>query len=489
MKEKYVSLLLWLAWCLSAFSCVETVVPERTVDSLPPLFPDYTEVTVPATIAPLNFRAATDCQRIDVSVKVGNEEKIHLQSDRVIAFPLKTWRKLLEEVKGGSLELTVSLRRQGKWVRYAPFRIYVSEAPADPYLVYRLVAPGYEIYSKMGIYQRSLSDFTQKPLFENTLIPSSCVNCHAFCAQSPERMSLHLRGDHGGTVLLSEGRMELLDTKAPQMLSSAVYPYWHPSGKYIAYSVNQTQQVFHAAKDERVEVLDLASDLVVYDVEKNTMFTSPLLQSSAMYETFPSFSPDGKSLYYCSARQQKLPGDYRKIRYNLCRLDFDPATAVFGTRADTLVQADSLGKSVSFPRPSPDGNYLMYTLSDYGNFSIWHREADLWLLDLRTGEKRCLDEANSPDVESYHSWSSNGRWFVFSSRRIDGLYTRLFLAYIGPDGKVGKPFLLPQEDPDSNEGLLYSYNIPEWVSGPVSLDAEEIEQKALDTRRKKAGFR
>lgn len=86
-----------------------------------------------------------------------------------------------------------------------------------------------------------------------------------------------------------------------------------------------------------------------------------------------------------------------------------------------------MGKSVSFSRPSYDGKYLMFTMSDYGNFSIWHKEADLWLVDLNTGISRSLTEVNSNDVESYHNWSSNSRWFVFSSRRIDGLIPVLLL--------------------------------------------------------------
>ena len=87
---------------------------------------------------------------------------------------------------------------------------------------------------------------------------------------------------------------------------------------------------------------------------------------------------------------------------------------------DTLYNAREAGRSVKFPRVSPDGKRLLYTVSDYGNFSIWHKDADLHMLDLSTGAIDSLPEVNSPDVESYHSWSGNSRWFVFSSRRGDG---------------------------------------------------------------------
>ena len=121
--------------------------------------------------------------------------------------------------------------------------------------------------------------------------------------------------------------------------------------------------------------------------------------------------------------------------------------------------------SVSFPRVN--GRWLLFTAADFGTFPIWHKEADLMLLDLADGTVRRVDELNSDDTESYHSWSSGGHWVVFSSRRIDGRYTRLFLSHFDGEGNFSKPFLLPQEDPGFNQLRLKSYNIPEFVKGPV----------------------
>lgn len=83
-----------------------------------------------------------------------------------------------------------------------------------------------------------------------------------------------------------------------------------------------------------------------------------------------------------------------------------PLILQFGPR-ELVYAADSMGVSATFPRISPDGRYLMFTQAQYGIFHIWHHDADLWLLDLKTGEARCMDEINSNDTESYHSWSSN----------------------------------------------------------------------------------
>ena len=117
----------------------------------------------------------------------------------------------------------------------------------------------------------------------------------------------------------------------------------------------------------------------------------------------------------------------------------------FGT-VDTICYVSDRGKSVSFPRISPDGRYLLFCMSDYGNFTIWHPETDLFLLDLTSGNIS-IPAINSNKTESYHSWSSTGRWIVFSSRRGDGLYTRLYLSYFDSLGVAHKPFILPQKKP------------------------------------------
>lgn len=465
--------------------CSEKPKDFNVTDELPTIFPDYKEVTIPAEIAPLNFTWMGEADRLYAIIADESGNRIEIGGKQGIQFPEKDWSKLLTANKGKSLRVTVSRKSAAKWVTYQSFSIHVSPYPIDFGLCYRLIAPGYEAYSKMGIYQRSLSDFTQTALIENTLVPGSCVNCHSFKQTDAQYMNLHIRGNHGGTLLKQGNNNELLSLKTDELISAGVYPYWHPSGKFIAYSVNRTQQAFHTHPDERVEVFDHESDVIVYDIASNRILTSPLL-STADFETFPAFSPDGSSLYFCSAQQRKLPEECKEVRYNLCRITFDAETGTFGERIDTLVHASAVNKSASIPRPSYDGKYIMYGLADYGSFFIWHNEADLWLLDLESGEQRALTEANSSYAESYHSWSSNSHWFVFASRRDDGLYTRLYLSSIDDNGNATKPFLLPQKNPAVNDGSFFSYNVPEFISSPVKLNIRELEQKILSPKRKQA---
>ncbi|MBR5703046.1 MAG: PD40 domain-containing protein, partial [Bacteroidales bacterium] len=111
-----------------------------------------------------------------------------------------------------------------------------------------------------------------------------------------------------------------------------------------------------------------------------------------------------------------------------------------------------------------------------------HHDADLWMLDLETLEKWPLEAANSPDTDSFHSWSTNGRWMVFSSRRGDGLYTRPYITYINEKGEASKPFLLPQKDPMAYyKRLMDSYNLPAFMTGPVEMPRHKMVKEILES--------
>ena len=169
-----------------------------------------------------------------------------------------------------------------------------------------------------------------------------------------------------------------------------------------------------------------------------------------------------------------MPIDYQNLHYSLCKVDFDEATGTFGELIDTIYNAERDGGSVSFPRLSPDGRYLLYTKAACATFPIWHKEADLKMLRLSDGEELDVKILNSAETESYHSWASNGRWILFSSRRLDGRYTRLFIAWMDEKGNIHKPFLLPQSTVEHNVLRTKSYNIPEFIKGEVTLPQKQL---------------
>ena len=178
------------------------------------------------------------------------------------------------------------------------------------------------MYSKVGIYPRELSSFRTKAIYESTLIPQTCVNCHSFKQGDPDYFSLHVREEKGATVLQKEGVFRYLDSRTDSTASAFSNPSRHPGGRFIAYSLNKTYQSFHVTSEDRVEVYDLVSDIVSYATQENCIQAGDHLTTGA-FETFPKFSADGRALYFCLAPEQDLPSEYRDRRYNLCRVDFD----------------------------------------------------------------------------------------------------------------------------------------------------------------------
>ena len=482
MKHR-ISYLVWAVFATLWTACSPSASEPQSatsINQLPDIYPDYVDVTIPAQIAPLRFMLRHAPEEAMVSISVG-EEKLVCKASGKKGFLMDEgqWNDLLEAAVGKELEVKVYEKVDGNWQMYLPFHWTVSSDAMDPYLVYRLIEPGYETWNQMGIYQRRLADYEQTAVISNQLTSHNCINCHNFPNQDPTQMVLHMRGQRGGTYLFQSGDITKLNGKVSDKIPSLVYPSWHPTGDFIAFSTNQTRQAFHFNDDNRIEVMDYASDLLLYDVKNNEVMTVPQLFSDKAFETFPQFSPDGKTLYFCSAEAQKMPEDFQKVKYSLCSISFDPATRTFGNQVDTLYNGKETDKSVSFPRVSPDGKFLVFTLSGYGNFSIWHQDADLYLANLQDGTIAPLKEANSDNVESYHSWSSNSRWLVFSSRRIDGLYTHPYLIHIDADGKAGKPFILPQEEATFYSNFMQSFNIPEFVKGPVEYSTHDIAETTL----------
>ena len=478
----------------------KAVLPENFSDTndVADIYPDYRDITVPFNIAPLNVMVKGEGELYAASIKGadGQEIIVNADEDGKLLFDSLAWRKLLSDNKGKDLEVRLFTCKDGSWMRHPAYKISVANEAIDPYLSYRLIEPSYEIYRQLGIYQRNLENFDEQPIYENNDVyddeNNHCINCHNYQNYSTDRMLFHVRAKHGGTVFVDGDKVEKMDMKTDSTLANAVYPSWHPTKPWLVFSSNLTGQAFHMINDEKIEVVDYGSDLIFYDAANGTM--SNILKTDNKLENFPCWAPDGKRVFYCLAdvsafdtipakdtdrRSDYILTHYNTFRYNLMSIPFDETTMKFG---EPQVEMDCVaaGKSVSVPRVSPDGRYVLFTLGDYGQFHIWHRSSDLYVKDLTTGEIRPLTNTNSPDIDSYHTWSSNGRWIVFSSRRDDGSYTRPYIAYFDKDGKDYKAFLLPQEDPEYNMLRMKSYNVPELTKNRVKISQDEFRDVIYD---------
>ncbi len=473
LNKRLVSIAFYIPFLLF-FSCSDSVKKYTHVDALPGIFPDYTSIVLPPNIAPLNFNIeeAGSEYYVEISSVSGDKIKVRQNSSKII-IPADKWHTLLAENKGELLKIDVFVKND-KWLRFNSITDTIALEEIDSNLAYRLLPIVYTDGDKMGIYQRNLEEFDQSVIFENTSTPERpCLNCHSVSANNPGKMSLHIRKSYSGTVIYDKGKYTKYNTKTEYTMAPAAYTAWHPNGELIAFSLNRIFVNFTVNEDKLVEVCDQSSDLVLYNEKTNQISTSPKI-SGERRETLPNWSPDGKSLYFISApKANDDMSNWMGAKYDLMRISFNPDNHSWGD-LETLISSKETGLSITFPSASPDGRYILFCMIDHSYFSIFDKNSDLYLFDLQTKKYRKADVLNSQFTDSFHTWSKNGRWVVFSSKRLDELCTRPYFAYFDKDGNFHKPFVLPQEDPLFYNSFKWHYNLPVLVDGKIEIDTTEL---------------
>ncbi len=445
------------------------------VAAAPRITPDYAGVVLPPNIAPLNFRIDEPGRRYVARIHSDAGEQIEIRSQTgEILIPQQRWKALLGANIGKEVTIDVYVKTgDGKWNQYQAIRNRIAPEPIDSHLVYRFMMPSSYFPKPMQICRRNLETFEETVLLDTRRFGDGCANCHSFVGNDPDRMLLGIRSTSfpSATVYAHDGRVERIGAKFG-------YTAWHPSSRIVTYAINDVRQFFHTAQKEIHDVVDLDSIIVYYDVEKKEIRTAPALSDKTRLETYPAWTPDGKYLYFCSApllwtdMQTVPPRRYAEVQYDLMRIPYDLATDAWGA-LETVLSAKDTGRSILLPRVSPDGRFLLLCMSRYGCFPVYQPTSDLYMMDLTTGAYREVP-INSEHSESWHSWSSNSRWIVFSSKRQGGLYTRPYISYVDAEGRTHKPFVLPQRRPSFYESCYRLYSVPELVDGAVTVNGRAL---------------
>ncbi|OHB78782.1 MAG: hypothetical protein A2Z25_13245 [Planctomycetes bacterium RBG_16_55_9] len=467
------------------------------IDRPAEVLPDYSGGVIPPNIAPLNFLIRHEGTEYFVKIHSEKGKPIEIFSRTPgISIPERAWHTLLDLNRGRRLSLDIFVKSPGnpsssggdneRWSRFQTLTCHIAPEGIDPFLVYRKIHPAHGTWRNMGIYQRDLSSFNESVVLNNKYYKHGCVNCHAFCGHRTEKILLGIRSaDYGSSALLIEGdSVQKIGTKFG-------YTSWHPSGRLAAFSVNKVRQFFHSAAGEVRDVIDLDSLVAYYLVDSETVKTTNDLARKDRLETYPAWSPDGRYLYFSSAPvtwsdRTVIPDTYDQIKYDLVRIGYDLDRDQWGP-LESVLSARQTNMSILLPRVSPDGRRLLFCICDYGCFPVYRPGSDLYMIDLeaarQTGEYkyRRLD-INSDDSESWHSWSSNSQWIVFSSKRDSGVFTRIYIAYVDGNGKVFKPIRLPQKDPAYYESCLWTYSVPELITEPVRITREKLGRVVRGSR-------
>ncbi|MBN1516395.1 PD40 domain-containing protein [Candidatus Sumerlaeota bacterium] len=445
--------------------------------------PDYCDVVIPPNIAPLNFFIEESGVKYEVSISSTTGDPIEIHSRKPsIEIPLRRWKKLLAANRGEKLQVDIRVKdEQGYWTQFDTIENTIAEEAIDSYLAYRQISLCL-IWRDMGLYQRNLENYDESVVLHNRSFGYGCINCHTFLNNDPNHMVLQTRSSEYGTpMLLAEnGKVSPKHPKSAQTSGKVNFAAWHPSGKLIAITDNKYTMMLHTTAPEVRDVFDQACDLDLYRLDTEEVISNSQISRPDRMENFPEWSRDGRYLYFCSAPQLP-PERYREVRCDLMRIGYDLESGAWG-ELETVLTADDAGGSINQPRFSPDGRFLLFNVVEYSDFPVDKVNCDLHMLDIETGAHRRLS-ISSERNDSWHSWSSNSRWIAFSSRRIDGRFSRPFFSYVDAIGEAHKPFVLPQKDPEYYDTLLWVLQVPELIKSPIPVKEKQFTSAIVSYKK------
>lgn len=476
MRKKLARMMMTALACALALGCnkIETTHLGGS-DGPAVIFPDYKDVTIPVNIAPLNYYYAMKGATGATTTFSVDGKSITIKGVDV-EWKLSKWKAFIADAAGKDIEVNAKVKVNGKTLEDS-WTISVIGDEIDAFLTYRRIEPAFQMTNEVSIMERNVENFEENTICDYTVTGNSCMNCHIHGQQRGDLSMFYIRGPKGGAILNRDGMLRKLTLKTPDMISGTVYGELHPSGRFGVFSTNIIWPGLHSMYGKRTEVYDTVSDLTVADFDDNRMINLPQTARADKLETFPCFSADGNTVFYCSADTLRIPEEIDNLRYSLVSVPFNSETGEMGTQMDTLWNAETCHSSVCHPKASPDGRWLMFTVSDFGTFPINHNESTLHMIDLQTGEVNALESIKAETADTFHSWSSDSRWFVFASKRGDSQYSKAFFCHLDENGNPTKPFMLPQKDARYYDNTLKSFNVPDL--GKASTGITKKDSKAM----------
>ena len=213
------------------------------------IYPDYKDVTVPANIAPLNYRyAMNDVRKAKTTFTLG--DKSVTIKGTAVEWRLGRWKEFLKGAEGQTISVKAEAVVDGKPVTDS-WSIYVSPDAMDGWLTYRLIEPSYQMYNEVSIRERCVENFDETVISDFQHTDNACMNCHIHGQSRGDYSLYYIRGPKGGAILNQGGKLRKLTLKTASMISPTVYGELHPDGRFGVFSTNIIIPSFHMLAGER----------------------------------------------------------------------------------------------------------------------------------------------------------------------------------------------------------------------------------------------
>lgn len=321
----------------------------------------------------------------------------------------------------------------------------------------------------------------------------TCANCHSF-PRDGKTLAMDLDGpdgDKGAYAIAPIGERTVIGPdevmtwnafpeRTENVFTLGFLARISPDGRKVVATVNEALYVRNYADWRILQTFYPTRGILAwYDRETKAIRALPGADDREYVHCDPDWTPDGKSLVFARAKARDAydrskpvatyAGDPNEteIRYDLYRIPFDGGK---GGVAVPIEGASGNGASNGFPKVSPDGKWVVWVKAENGQ--MLRPDGRLWIVPLAGGKAREM-RCNGHPMNSWHSFSPNGRWMVFSSKR-NTPYTQMFLTHLDEEGN-DSPAVLIEGATASNRAV----NLPEFVNiaydafGPIEVPASE----------------
>jgi Flp pilus assembly protein TadD len=337
--------------------------------------------------------------------------------------------------------------------------------------------------------------------------PATCANCHSF-SRDGKTLGLDVDGpqnDRGLYALVPVAKQMTIrnqdvikwpTVRGPKVerLRAAFMSQVSPDGRYVLTTIDDPE----ASKREGGRTLEdkyynanfmdyrflqvfypTRGMLAWYDRETKRLQPLPGANDPRYVQTDGVWSPDGKYIVFARAEAKSPypPGvplamyandpNETQIQYDLYRMPFNDGK---GGRPEGIVGASENGMSNNFPKVSPDGRWIVFVRCRNGQ--LMRPDSKLYMVPFQGGKDRLM-KCNTRLMNSWHTFSPNGRWLAFSSKSRSP-YTQMYLTHLDEDGNDTPPILV-----DNSTAANRAVNLPEFVNiAPSGM--ERIEAPATE---------